>query len=277
MERIAIIGTGNMGTAFLAGLVGSGYPKGRVTATDVRPERLAEVRAKYGVRVGRDNVAAVHAASTVVLAVKPQVMRATLEAIAPATTHRPLVISFAAGVPLAAIEQLLAPGTPVIRAMPNLPAEVGGGATAVAPGRRAGRGAVRRARTLLERVGVVVEVAEDQMDAVTGLSGTGPMYVFIIIEALADAGVRVGLHRETAMKLALQTVLGAAELVRRSGRHPIYLKDLVTSPGGTAIAALHSLERTGMRAVLMDAVQAATERSAELGKIISQRMNDAKP
>jgi pyrroline-5-carboxylate reductase len=123
----------------------------------------------------------------------------------------------------------------------------------------------------------VVDVAEEQMDAVTGLSGTGPMYVFIIIDALADAGVRVGLHRDIARKLALQTVLGAAELVERSGLHPIYLKDLVTSPGGTAIAALHSMERTGLRAVLMDAVQAATERSAELGKIILQRLSAAAP
>jgi pyrroline-5-carboxylate reductase len=262
-----------MGAAFLAGLVGSGYSRRRVIATDVRAERLVEVGAKFGVRTMRDNAAAVREAAIVVLAVKPQVIRLALDEIAPATKHRPLVISFAAGVPLAVIERVLQQGTPIVRAMPNLPAEVGRGATAIACGVRVGAGARRRARALLERVGVVVDVEEEQMDAVTGLSGTGPMYVFIIIEALADAGVRVGLHREIAMKLALQTVLGAATLVERSGRHPIYLKDLVTSPGGTAIAALHSMERTGLRAVLMDAVQAATERSTELGRITTQRLN----
>jgi pyrroline-5-carboxylate reductase len=276
-EKIAIVGTGNMGAAFLAGLLESGYPRRNVVATDVRPERLVELRERFRVRTTRDNAAAVRRADVVVLAVKPQVIRSTLEALAPATAHRPLIVSFAAGVPAGAIEQLVAPGTPVVRAMPNLPAEVGRGSTAIAPGRKAGPGALRRARRLLERVGVVVDVAEEQMDAVTGLSGTGPMYVFIIIDALADAGVRVGLHRDIARKLALQTVLGAAELVERSGLHPIYLKDLVTSPGGTAIAALHSMERTGLRAVLMDAVQAATERSAELGKIILQRLSAAAP
>ncbi len=263
---VAVIGAGNMGSAFIEGLVAAGYPPGRIVATDVRRERLSDPASRLRVRTATDNAAAARSAGAVVLAVKPQIIDRVLADLAGAVGHRPLVISFAAGVPTALIERSLGRGVAVVRAMPNLPVSVGRGATAIAPGRNASRAAVRLARTLLGRVGVVVDVEEDQMDAVTGLSGTGPMYVFIIIEALADAGVRVGLDRDVATSLSVQTVLGAAEMVARSGRHPIHLKDMVTSPGGTAITALHSMERTGLRAVLMDAVQAAAERSAELGR-----------
>lgn len=270
---VAVIGAGNMGSAFLEGLVASGYRPGAIIASDVSRERLAAARSSLGVRTTASNEAAARSAGIVVVAVKPQIIERVLADLSGAVGHRPVVISFAAGVPTAAIEDALGRGVSVVRAMPNLPAAVGCGATAVAAGRRARRSALRTARALLGRVGVVVDVDEDQMDAVTGLSGTGPMYVFIIIEALADAGVRVGLHRDVATRLSIQTVLGAAELVARSGKHPIHLKDMVTSPGGTAITALHSMERTGLRAVLMDAVQAATERSAELGR----RLRDTLP
>jgi pyrroline-5-carboxylate reductase len=154
--------------------------------------------------------------------------------------------------------------------MPNIAATVGMAATAICPGNYTRKADLKLARQVFESCGIVVQVDEDLMDAVTGLSGTGPMYVFIIIEALSDAGVRVGLGRDEALKLSIQTVLGSARMVEETGRHPIFLKDLVTSPGGTAINALYSMEKTGLRAVLMDAVEAATRRSRELGQPFNQ-------
>jgi pyrroline-5-carboxylate reductase len=177
-----------------------------------------------------------------------------------------LIVSIAAGYPTGLIEQLLGGKPRVVRAMPNIAAMVGQAATAICAGRWARRKDLKLASRLFETCGTCTGVDESLMDAVTGLSGTGPMYVFIIIEALSDAGVKVGLGRQQATALAIQTVLGAARMVRDTGQHPIFLKDLVTSPGGTAINALYSMEKTGLRAVLMDAVEAATRRSAELGK-----------
>jgi pyrroline-5-carboxylate reductase len=201
-----------------------------------------------------------------ILAVKPQILEAVLREIRHDVDAKTLVLSIAAGVTTERIETDLGGKQPVVRAMPNVAAIVGLSATAMAAGRHATKRHVTTARKVFESVGIVEEVPEYLMDAVTGLSGTGPMYVFQILEGLSDAGVRVGLSRHVATRLVQQTLLGSATMAKELGAHPATLKDLVTSPGGTAIAALHSLERNGLRAVLMDAVEAATERSKELGR-----------
>ncbi|MBN2496999.1 MAG: pyrroline-5-carboxylate reductase [Deltaproteobacteria bacterium] len=270
-SRVTCIGSGNMGQALLQGLIRSGRLRpARITATDHRADRLREIAAALGVRTARDNAEACRKADLVILAVKPQILDRVLAEIAPALQPGTLLISIAAGFSTALIERLLAgegPARPrVVRAMPNIAATVRAAATAICPGHFARRADLALARRLFETCGTVTLVDESLMDAVTGLSGTGPMYVFIIIEALSDAGVKVGLGRQQATQLAIQTVVGAAQMVQQTGSHPIFLKDLVTSPGGTAINALYSMEKTGLRAVLMDAVEAATRRSRELGE-----------
>ena len=205
-------------------------------------------------------------ASIVVLSVKPQAMNRLLEEIKPALDESKLVISIAAGVPIEAIERKVGHGIRIIRTMPNTPALVGAGATALAPGEHATEADLVQAKALFEAVGMAVVVEEPLLDAVTGLSGSGPAYIFLIIEALADGGVKAGLARDQAQELAAQTVLGSAKLLIETGEHPGRLKDQVTSPGGTAIAGLHTLEAGGLRTTLMDAVEVATNRSRELGK-----------
>jgi pyrroline-5-carboxylate reductase len=202
----------------------------------------------------------------VVLSVKPQAMNKLLQEIKPALDQSKLVISIAAGVPIAAIERQVGHGVRIIRTMPNTPALVGAGATALSPGEHATEADLAQARALFEAVGMAVVVDEPLLDAVTGLSGSGPAYIFLIIEALSDGGVKAGLARDQAQELAAQTVLGSAKLLIETGEHPGRLKDQVTSPGGTAIAGLHTLEAGGLRTTLMDAVEAATQRSRELGK-----------
>jgi len=264
---IACLGAGNMGAALLRGLVRSGAVRARrLRAADVKRGALAALARELRVRVFEDNRAAVADADLVVLAVKPQSLDRVLARLRGHLRPDALVISIAAGFPTRLVERLLGGRPRVVRAMPNIAAAVRMGATAICPGSHARRADLRLARALFETCGTVTSVEEEHMDAVTGLSGTGPMYVFIIIEALSDAGVRMGLSRRQATELATQTVLGAAHMVQRTGQHPIFLKDLVTSPGGTAINALYSMEKTGMRAVLMDAVEAATRRSRELGR-----------
>jgi pyrroline-5-carboxylate reductase len=193
------------------------------------------------------------------------VMERVLEEIGPEIHAHALVISIAAGIPLAAIEARL-PQARVIRTMPNTPALVGAGATAIAVGGHATEDDLTAAKRIFDSVGMTVTLDEAQMDAVTGLSGSGPAYVFLVIEALADAGVKVGLSRHHAQALAAQTLLGSAKLLIETDEHPGRLKDMVTSPGGTAIAGLHTLEAGGLRTTLMDAVEAATKRSSELGE-----------
>jgi len=264
---IGFVGTGNMGEALIRGLLKAGVAEpAQVVGSDPRPERTAQLREKYGIRTTGDNVEVARGADILVLAVKPQVMDRVLEEIGPEIHAHALVISIAAGIPLSAIEARL-PQARVIRTMPNTPALVGAGATAIAVGGHATADDLTAARRIFDSVGMTVALDEAQMDAVTGLSGSGPAYVFLVIEALADAGVKVGLSRHHAQALAAQTLLGSAKLLIETNEHPGRLKDMVTSPGGTAIAGLHTLEAGGLRTTLMDAVETATKRSRALGAL----------
>jgi len=265
-HHLAFLGAGNMAEAIIRGLLRSSTcAPAQITATARRAARLEALGTQYGIRTTSDNAAAVREADIVILSVKPQVLDGLLTTIAPALSPETLVISVAAGVPIAAMERRLGAGTRIIRAMPNTPSLVGAGACAISPGAHATAEDVERALTIFRSVGIATEVEESLLDAVTGLSGSGPAYIFLIIEALSDAGVKVGLPRYTALELAAQTVLGSARLLIETGAHPGTLKDQVTSPGGTAIAGLHTLESGGLRTTLMDAVESATRRSRELG------------
>jgi pyrroline-5-carboxylate reductase len=265
-RNLVFLGAGNMARALLRGcLVRAGLAPEHLAATDVSPAALAQLTADHAIRTFADNAEAAAWASVIVLAVKPQVLPAVLFEIAPAITPDKLVISIAAGVPSERIVEQLGGHPRVVRAMPNTPAIVGEGATAIVGGRGAGADDLAVAEELFRSVGIVVRVAESMMDAVTGLSGSAPAYVFMAIEALSDAGVRAGLPRDVATKLAAQTVYGAGKLAIETGEHPGRLKDMVTSPAGTTIAGVAALERAGFRHALLSAVEAATERSKQLG------------
>jgi len=266
-KKIAFLGTGNMAEALVKGLLGAGTASAEeIVCAEPRLERREEIALRYGVKVIGSNLEATEQADVVVLSVKPQTMEQLLDEIAPAVDHRKLVISIAAGVSIAAIARKLGGGVRIVRTMPNTPALVGAGATALARGAHATDWDLEQARNLFQAVGTTVIVEEHHLDAVTGLSGSGPAFLFLVIEALADGGVKVGLARPVAMTLAAQTVLGSAKLVLETGEHPGRLKDQVTSPGGTAIAGVHALEQGGLRAALIAAVEAATRRSRELGE-----------
>ena len=272
-RKIGFIGGGNMAAALIRGLLHSEtMAAGQIRASDVKAERLAEIRAKYGIETSLDNDEIVRFADIIVIAVKPQIVDRILAPIAAAMKPGDLVISIAAGVPLEAFESRLPPGARVIRSMPNTAAMALAAATAIAPGTHATEDDVATAKALFEAVGRCVVLDESLLDAVTGLSGSGPAYVMLMIEALADGGVKVGLGRDTALLLAAQTVYGAAKLQLETGEHPGRLKDMVTSPGGTAIAGLHTLESGGLRRTLIDAVEVASNRSAELGAQMAQKL-----
>jgi pyrroline-5-carboxylate reductase len=264
--RLGFIGAGNMGEALLKGMLKTQTP-GQIRVSARRRERVAELEKLYGVK-GGSNAEVAKASDVLMLCVKPQILDQVLSGleVSPDT----LIISVAAGVPIAAIERRLqhGAGSPprVVRAMPNTPATVGAGATGIALSEHATDADLETAKMVFDSVGLTVVLEESQLDAVTGLSGSGPAYIFLIIEALSDAGVKVGLSRRASMQLAAQTVLGSAKLLIESGQHPGMLKDGVTSPGGTAIAGLHTLEAGGLRNVLMNAVEVATRRSRELGE-----------
>lgn len=264
---IAFLGAGNMAGALIRGLLRAGTcaPE-RVIATDVRSERLEELARQYGIRTSEDNAAAAKEAEVIVLAVKPQVLTKLVDEISPSLDATKLVVSIAAGVTAKSIEKRLCEKARVVRVMPNTPALVDAGAAGIARGTHASAGDVALVQRLFDSVGISAVLDESLLDAVTGLSGSGPAYIFLIIEALSDAGVKVGLHRDTAQKLAAQTVLGSAKLLLETGEHPGRLKDMVTSPGGTAIAGLHTLEAGGLRTTLINAVETATSRARELGK-----------
>lgn len=255
-----------MGSAIVRGLLGVGWAReDEVVASHPEPQRAGHIAAELGVRTTTDNREAVKGADIVLLGVKPQIIKGALQDLRGHVKKNQLIISIAAGISTRFIETYTGE-VPVVRSMPNLAVTVGMGATAIAPGTHATDDDLNRAAEIFRSVGIVETVPEPLMDAVTGLSGTGPMYVFHFLEAMADAGVRMGLNRDAATRLSIQTLRGAAELAERSGIHPAALKDQVTSPGGTAITALHVLRREAFSAIVMDAVEAATRRSAQLGE-----------
>jgi len=265
-ERIGLIGGGNMAAALARGLLASSrVTPAALRASDPSEARRAALASEYGIEVVATNADVARWASVVVLAVKPQVIEAALQSLTGALEPSALVVSIAAGVPLAVLESLLPPGTRVVRAMPNTAAMALAGATAVAAGSHATSADLDTARRLFDAVGTTLVVDETLLDAVTGLAGSGPAYVMLMIEALADGGVKMGLPREGAVRLAAQTLYGSAKLLLDTKEHPARLKDMVTSPGGTTIAGLHALEAGGVRTALIDAVERATRRSQELG------------
>ncbi|HET7706070.1 MAG TPA: pyrroline-5-carboxylate reductase [Thermoanaerobaculia bacterium] len=270
-KTIGFIGAGNMAEAMIRGLLrGGDFAIAQIAASGPREERMRELRDTYGIYASTDNKVPA-ASEIVVLSVKPQILDKVLDEVGTTISPEALVISIAAGIPVAAIQQRLASGTRVVRAMPNTPALVDAAATAIARGEYARESDLDDAKRIFDAIGMTVILDESQMDAVTGLSGSGPAYVFLILEALSDAGVKVGLSRRTAQLLAAQTVLGSAKLLLETGEHPGRLKDMVTSPGGTAITGLHTLENGGVRTTLMNAVEAATLRSRELGEAILKK------
>jgi len=265
MIELVMMGGGKMGEALLGGLLRAGWASAeQLAVVEKLPARAEELSRLFpGVTVAEEPVAAPAA----VLAVKPNDIAGACAALAALGDGGPRrVLSIAAGVTLATLEAALAPGTAVVRAMPNTPALVGQGAAAIAAGSAAAAADLAWAESILAAVGRVVTVTEGQLDAVTGLSGSGPAYVFLVVEALADGGVAAGLPRAIAQQLALQTVLGTTTLMKESGLHPAVLKDQVTSPGGTTIAGVAELEARGLRSALIEAVKAAKNRSVELGR-----------
>jgi len=263
---VGFIGGGNMAEALVRALLKGALPPGQVILAEPVEERRMLLNHRFQVKVTADNLEVVKNADLVVLAVKPQVSAKVLREVAPAFSSRRLLISILAGVATETLEGYFDGSPRVIRAMPNTAAIVGEAATAICPGRYASTEDLATARDLFSAVGSVQVVSEDLMDAVTGLSGSGPAFVFTVIEALIDGGVRQGLSRETAHALAVQTVLGAARLVQKSAEHPAVLRDRVCSPGGTTIAGMQAIEERGLRATLIEAVARATQRSRELGQ-----------
>jgi pyrroline-5-carboxylate reductase len=274
-KTIGFIGSGNMGEALISGLLNSQLSgPDRIYCSDVRQDRLDELRQRFGVQVNLDNKAVIGSAEIIIYAVKPQIMAEVLKETADMLDESKVIISIAAGVPLAAIESLIKKNLRLIRAMPNVCVAVKEGATAIAAGAHTRPEDIETAMTIFNSVGRCVFLKENYlMDAITGLSGSGPAYIFMIVDALADAGVKVGLSRRDARVLASQTVLGAAKMLLETNTHPGQLKDMVTSPGGTAIAGLHTLEKGGLRTTLIDAVEAATLRSRELGEMMIKQFN----
>ena len=272
-RKIGLLGAGNMAGALIRGLLGSKTLRPeQIRASDPRADQLAQLETSYGIETHADNSELLAWANVVVLAVKPQVIGQVLERVSREIQRDTLVISIAAGVPLAALEARLPAGARVLRAMPNTAAIALAGATGIAPGSHATPEDIRFAKALFDAVGRSVVLDESALDAVTGLSGSGPAYVMMIIDALADGGVKVGLSRETALMLASQTVYGSAKLLLETGEHPGRLKDMVTSPGGTTIAGLHALEAGGLRHTLMNAVEVATRRATELGQAMAAKL-----
>jgi pyrroline-5-carboxylate reductase len=263
-ETIAILGGGKIGEALLSGLLRGERTTADIVISEKHPERAAYLADTFGVQVA-DVAGAVKQAETLLIAVKPQDIDALLAEMAPAIEARHLVVSVAAGVTTAHIERGLPGGVPVVRCMPNTPALVDQAMTAVAAGAHAGDEHLSVAEALLGAVGRVVRVPEGQLDAVTALSGSGPAYFFYLVEAMIDAGILLGLPRTLAAELIVQTAVGSAMMLRDSGEHPVQLREAVTSPGGTTIAAIRELEVHGVRAALLAAIEAAARRSRELG------------
>jgi pyrroline-5-carboxylate reductase len=263
MGLVAIFGAGVMGETLLAGLIRAGRPVAELVVTERRPERAEELRSKHGVEVV-SNIDAAKVADTLVFVVKPQDMGALCDEIAPHVRPGALVVSLAAGITTEFLESHLPEGCPVVRVMPNTPALVDQGMAACAPGAHCDQAHLDEARQLLEAVGRVVVLEEKHLDAVTAISGSGPAYFFYIAEAMIEAGVFLGLPRSTATELVVQTCYGAATMLRETGEHPSVLRENVTSPGGTTVAALRTLDDHKVRAAFISALEAARDRSHEL-------------
>jgi len=267
ITRLTVLGTGKMGEALVAGLLASGWRQpGEITATARSPERITELVEKYGVETTLDNGAAVAGADVIVLAVKPQDIDALLSEIADHVTDQQTILSIVAAIPASHIESRLSNSVPVVRAMPNTPSVVHEGVAGIAGGRHAEDKHVAAAAEVLAHVGRVVIVPESYLDAVTAISGSGPAYFALLAEAMIEAGILLGLSREISTELVVQTMLGSAKLLRDEKMHPVELREMVTSPGGTTTRAIQVLEQSGVRAAFLNAIQAAMERSQELAR-----------
>lgn len=262
--RIAILGAGKIGESLIAGLVSSGVSD--IVATARNESRLAELKEKYGIDTTTSNAEAVSGASVIVIAVKPQDIDELLNQMRGSVNSDQTVVSIAAAIPTALIEHHLGDGVPVVRAMPNTPATVHEGMAGVAAGSHASEDHLVRAEDVLSHVGRSVRVSEAHMDAVTAVSGSGPAYFALLAESMIEAGILLGLSREVSTDLVVQTMLGTAKLLRDEEMHPVELRESVTSPGGTTIAAIRELEQAGVRAAFLNAIQAAMRRSSELAE-----------
>jgi pyrroline-5-carboxylate reductase len=261
---IAILGTGKMGEALLSGILRAGAPPSGVVAAVRREERASALRAEHGIEV-LSAAAAASRGDTLILAVKPQDMAALLAEIAPVLSGPQLVVSVAAGITTAFIESRLPAGTPVVRVMSNTPVLVDEAMSVISAGAHAGEEHLRRTEELLSPVGRVLRIPESQQNAATALSGSGPAYVYYLVEAMVDAGILLGMARNNALEMVIQAVFGAATMLRESGEHPVILREAVTSPGGTTINAIRELEKHRVRAAFLAAIEAASDRGRELG------------
>ena len=267
---IAILGAGNMGSALMKGIINAKLtPPKKITACDVNQVKLQDLESEWKVRTTADVKQAVKESDILLLCVKPQTLAQVLELMKETIRPNHLVISIVAGMRIDFIQRTLGTTLGIVRTMPNIAATVDEGAAAMAFGKHVSAEQQKIARSVFEAVGEVVVVTEDQLDAVTGLSGSGPAYIYMVIEALIDGGVKMGLSRDISTKLAIQTVLGSAKLAKSSGLHPAILRDQVTTPAGTTINAIHELESHGLRSMLIDAVATATRRSEELSNILN--------
>ncbi len=265
MTTIAVLGAGKIGEALLSGLLSAGRSAADLMLTERYPERAAQLEQTYGVRAV-DTATAAREAGVLVVAVKPQDIEPLLAELAGLVDERTLVISLCAGLPTALYERRLPAGVPVVRVMPNTPMLVGEAMSAISAGRHAAETDLALAEELLGSVGKVLRVPEAQQDAVTALSGSGPAYFFYLVEAMIDAGILLGLPRPMVAELITQSAVGAARMLRDSGDHPVTLREAVTSPAGTTIMAIRELENHGVRAALIAAIEAARDRSIELGR-----------
>jgi pyrroline-5-carboxylate reductase len=262
---VAVLGVGKLGEALVSGLLRAGQPAALLLGAERHPDRAAEIAQRYGVRTP-DPVQAAAEADVVLLAVKPQDMRALLSEITGSLRPGTLVVSMAAGITTAVVEGGLPDGTPVVRVMTNTPVFVDEAMSAVSAGSHATVAHLEQVEAMLRPVGKVVRVPEAQQDAVTALSGSGPAYFFYLVEAMIDAGILLGLPRAVAAELIVQTATGSAKMLRESGEHPVLLREAVTSPGGTTIAAIRTMEDHGVRAAMLHAIEAACARSKELAQ-----------
>ena len=266
-RTLAVLGAGKAGEALISGVISSGWREaGEIVATARHQDRLQELAERHGIRTTLDNAEAVQGAGIVVIGVKPQDIEGLLGEISEAVTSEQTVLSIAAAIPTTLIEEHLSDGVPVVRAMPNTPMTVHEGMAGIAAGVHADEEHLRRAEDVLSSVGRTVRVDEPYMDAVTAVSGSGPAYFALLAESMIEAGILLGLSREVSTDLVVQTMLGTAKMLRDEKMHPVELREAVTSPGGTTIAAIRELEQAGVRAAFLNAIQAAMVRSRELAK-----------